>query len=216
MRWPLQARFRFRPGTRRTSFGRALRALCVTLVVGGCGGQIHSDHGFGGLSAPMFSAAAFQMSAIPPPWLQPEPLQPTAPTQLDGAAVGAVQSVTTRAAALQVSVNAVLDPLRASGAQLPNGTRAVAVYVQIRNHGPATYNSSATGDFTLAVSHGPVTPLLVPHGACKTPLNDFDRAITSGEDRVGCIAFSVARDARVEAVEFSPHAEPAGRLSWRP
>lgn len=116
---------------------------------------------------------------------------------------------------LEVDVRGLLDPLLGSGAVLPRGTRAVAAFVQIRNSGPGTYDSSATGDFGLVVTRGLVTPLMIPRGRCRTPLNDFDRDITAGEDRVGCVAFAVSRGARLLSITFSAHADPRMRLSWR-
>jgi hypothetical protein len=110
----------------------------------------------------------------------------------------------------------VIDPLRGSGAKLQRGTRAVAVIVQIRSSGPAIYDSSATGDISLVTSGGPVTPVLATRGVCTTPVNDFDRYITTGEDRVGCVAFAVADTATLDAVRFLPHARLRGRLTWAP
>jgi hypothetical protein len=218
MRLSVKARTRPASGRLRPIFTGALAAASVALAAAGCGdGQNHAGsvrHRAG--SPHTFASRGVELTALTPVWLQPSPLQHAAPARLYGAAIGVAQSVNTRGAALRVTVNAVIDPLRGSGAQLPDRTRAVAVYVQLRNHGPAAYNSSATADFTLTVSRGLVTPLLVPHGLCRTPLNDFDRQITAGEDRVGCVAFSVAQHARVEAVRFSPHAQSTGRLSWQP
>lgn len=108
----------------------------------------------------------------------------------------------------------MIDPLTGSGAKLPAGTRAVAVLVQIRNSGPAVYDSSATGDFTVIPSGGAVTPVLATRGICKTPVEDFDRYLTAGEDRVGCVVFAIPIGATVTGVRFSPHAEAKGRLVW--
>ena len=88
--------------------------------------------------------------------------------------------------------------------------------MQIRNAGPDVYDSSATGDISVVPSSGAVTPVLATRGPCKTPLEDFDRYITEGEDRVGCVVFAVSRAATIEAVRFSPHAQAAGRLVWAP
>jgi hypothetical protein len=110
----------------------------------------------------------------------------------------------------------VIDPLPAAGAGLPSGTRAVGVIVQIRSSGPKLYDSSATGDIELRASGGVVTPVLATRGICRTPLDDFDRYITPGEDRVGCVAFAVANGATLDAVWFSPHAHRLGRLTWAP
>lgn len=146
------------------------------------------------------------------------PLAPTAPPWLRGGrtepGVGATQSVTTRGAHLQVTLERVIDPLLGAGAALPPGTRAVAVLVRIASSGPALYDSSATGDFSLHASAGVVTPALATRGICRTPLNDFDRYITAGEVRSGCVVFAVPKHAVVTAVRFSPHAQATGRLTW--
>ena len=109
----------------------------------------------------------------------------------------------------------LIDPLRNSGAALLSGTRAVAVLVRIANSGPAIYDSSATGDFSVVSSAGVATPVFVPTGICQTPLRDFDNYIVGGDVRTGCVAFAVGSRARVLSVRFSPHAGAAGRLTWR-
>jgi hypothetical protein len=115
-----------------------------------------------------------------------------------------------------VKLREVIDPLRGSGAKLQRGTRAVGVIVQIRSSGPRVYDSSATGDISLVASRGPVTPVLATRGVCRTPLNDFDRYITAGEDRVGCVVFAVSDTATLDAVRFLPHAHLRGQLIWAP
>ena len=129
--------------------------------------------------------------------------------------VGAAQPVRSGGAALTVTVRTVIDPLVGSGASLQPGTRAVGVEVAIRNAGPAVYDSSATGDISLAVTRGSVSPVFASAGVCETPDQDFDSYITAGEDRMGCVAFAVPAHSRVLAVRFSPHAQDADRLSWR-
>jgi len=131
-------------------------------------------------------------------------------------AVGIAQRVHTSGASLTVTLTRVIDPLRASGADLPPHTRAVGVIVQIRSFGPALYDSSATGDISLMSSAGITTPALATRGICRTPLNDFDRYITTGEHRTGCVVFIVADGATLDAVRFSPHAHRLGRLTWAP
>ncbi len=110
----------------------------------------------------------------------------------------------------------VIDPLTDSGMALLPGTRAVGVLVELDNAGPALYDSSATGDFSLVVSHGPVTPEFVQRGICQTPVEDFDRYMTAGAFRSGCVAFALEQSARVLAVRFDPHDQPRGRLTWVP
>ena len=177
------------------------------------------------------------LSPTPPRALSPTPralgpaparaLGPTQPGQLSRRApvslvrgslppVGATQRIDSGGARLAVTLRRVIDPLRGSGAELPPGSRAVGVILQIRSAGPGVYDSSATGDIRLIASSGVVTPVLATHGICKTPLDDFDRFITAGEDRIGCVVFAVADGATLDAVRFSPHARQLGRLSWAP
>jgi hypothetical protein len=146
-------------------------------------------------------------------------LSPRAPATLRSASLpqpGVTQRVDAGGARLWVTLRSVIDPLRGSGAELPAGTRAVGVVIQIRSAGPKLYDSSATGDVSISVSGGVVTPVLATRGTCRTPLEDFDRYITTGEDRSGCVVFAVADDATLDAVRFSPHAHRLGRLTWAP
>ena len=74
----------------------------------------------------------------------------------------------------------------------PPGTRVVGVEVQIANAGPAIYDSSATGDGSPWCHRAAASrPSSRPASACKTPLEDFDRYITAGEDRVGCVVYAI-------------------------
>jgi hypothetical protein len=150
--------------------------------------------------------ASRQLTAAPPSSISRHPLP----------AVGATQRVDAGGARLSVTLRRVIDPLRDSGADLQSGTRAVGVIVQIRSAGPKVYDSSATSDVAVVVSGGAVTPVLATRGICRTPLNDFDRYITAGEDRVGCVVFAVDDGATIDAVRFSPHARAHGRLTWAP
>jgi len=113
-----------------------------------------------------------------------------------------------------VTIIALIDPLKGSGAALLPGTRAVGLQVRIANAGPEIYDSSATGDFSVVASSGGVVPVFAPHGICETPLEDFDRYMLPGQVRSGCVAFSVPDGGRVMAVRFSPHAQAVGRLTW--
>jgi hypothetical protein len=128
--------------------------------------------------------------------------------------VGATELVHAPGATLSVTVSGVIDPLAGSGAALQPGTRAVAVRVRIENLGPGIYDSSATGDISVVPSSGTATPVFVPQGSCQTPLRDFDNYISDGEVRDGCVAFAVDVGAKVMAVRFSPHGQPAGGASW--
>ena len=156
-------------------------------------------------------------------------LTSTAPARLDrppaerrrrrapaGAPVGTAQQTGSDGARLTVTVQRLIDPLRGSGASLLPGTRAVAILVTLVNAGPDVYDSSATGDFSLVASRGPVTPVFVPTGICQTPAEDFDRYMTAGEERSGCVAFAVPGRAHVLAVQFSPQARRVGQRTWVP
>jgi hypothetical protein len=197
MHWPL----------RTVPIGVTLLVLAA-LCLAGCGGSARRTRRRGqstGLT-PLPVGAGTRLSRSPPNSLRRGALTP----------VGAEQQVDAGGARLTVTLRGVIDPLRASGARLAPGTRAVGVLIQIRNAGPRLYDSSATGDVRLVSSEGTVTPVLVTRGVCRTPLNDFDRYITPGEDRVGCVAFAVANGATLDAVWFSPHAQRLGRLTWAP
>ena len=137
------------------------------------------------------------------------------PAARQGQPIGAAQHVRARAAALTVMVQEVLDPLSGSGASLPPGSRAIGVLVRIANGGPGIYDSSATGDVSIAVSAGPAEPVYAPAGICRTPDQDFDNYITPGQVRSGCVVFAVPRRAVVEAVRFSPNADRRARVAWR-
>ena len=182
-------------------------ALLVIAGIAGCGrtADLHAGVGAEGDLKPMPVSGAPSLSI-------------DAPSRLRGPlpGVGATQWVDASGARLGVTLRRVIDPLFGSGAQLPGGARAVAVVIQIRNSGPKLYDSSATGDITLIASKGVVTPVLATHGICRTPLDDFDRYITVGEDRSGCVVFAVANGATLDAVRFSPHARRLGRLTWAP
>jgi hypothetical protein len=117
-------------------------------------------------------------------------------------------------AQLDVTITRVVDPLRDTGASLLPGTHAVGVLVRLDNHGPAVYDSSATGDFSIVPTAGPAPPVFAPSGSCQTEDRDFDNYITAGEVRTGCVTFALHNGAQVKAVRFSPHAQLAGRVSW--
>ncbi len=132
-----------------------------------------------------------------------------------GVAVGATQRVHAAGSTLSVRVSRVIDPLRGSGATLPPGSRAVAVFASILNHGPAVYDSSSTTDISLGVSSGFATPVYAPQGACQTQLRNWDNYIVATDTVSGCVSFAVPGHATVTAVRFSPHGQAKGRVSWR-
>jgi hypothetical protein len=132
-----------------------------------------------------------------------------------GAPIGATQRVDARGSTLSVTVTAVLDPLRDSGAALVRGTRAAGVKVTIRDEAGATYDSTASGDLSVATSAGPASPLFIKQGVCQTPLADFESLIGVGETRTGCVGFAVPGHARILSVRFSPHSRAPGSVAWR-
>jgi hypothetical protein len=129
--------------------------------------------------------------------------------------VGATLRAHAGGSALDVTVSKVLDPLAQTGASLLPGMRATGVQVAIRNAGGATYDSTASGDWSILSTAGLASPLFVRHGTCQTPLADFESLIGVGETRTGCVAFSVPRRARILSVRFSPHSRAPGTVAWR-
>jgi hypothetical protein len=116
---------------------------------------------------------------------------------------------------LLVTVTRVLDPLTGTGAALLPGHRAAGVQVTVRVVGGATYDSTASGDWSILTTAGLASPLFVKQGACETPLADFESLIGVGESRDGCVAFTVPRRARILSVRFSPHSRAPGTVAWR-
>jgi hypothetical protein len=116
---------------------------------------------------------------------------------------------------LDVTVTKVLDGLSITGAAPPAGMRATGVEVVIHNVAGATYDSTASGDWSLLTTAGLASPLFVRHGQCETPLTDFESLIGVGETRTGCVAFSVPRRARILSVRFSPNSRARGTVAWR-
>lgn len=116
---------------------------------------------------------------------------------------------------LLVTVARVLDPLTGTGSALLPGHRATGVQVTIRVVAGATYDSTASGDWSLLASAGLASPLFVRQGVCQTQLADFESLIGVGESRDGCVAFTVPRHARILSVRFSPHSRARGTVAWR-
>ena len=144
----------------------------------------------------------------------------SAPTQSrttprDLPAVGASRRVPASGTTLIVTIRSLVDPLRGSGTPVAPGMKPVAVLVSVRNAGPGSYDSSATGDFSLDSAAGQGSPLFVQKGACQTPLRDFMNAISAGELRTGCVAFSIPSDQQPTTVGFAPDGGSAGpRRLW--
>jgi hypothetical protein len=132
-----------------------------------------------------------------------------------GAPVGTPQHVHAGSSTLLVTVSRVLDPLTGIGSPLLPGHRATGVEVAIRAVAGATYDSTASGDWSIMTTAGRASPLFVKQGLCETPLTDFESLIGVGESREGCVAFSVPRHARILSVRFSPHSRAPGTVAWR-
>jgi hypothetical protein len=132
-------------------------------------------------------------------------------------AVGQTQQLTAYGSTLHVTVTQVIDPLPYHGANVVPGTRPVGVEVRIAVVGGATYDSTASGDWSLQLSsaNADATPLAVKSGVCETPLVDFESAIYGGDVRPGCVAFSLPAHAKIAAVVFSPHSNAAKAVRWR-
>jgi hypothetical protein len=129
--------------------------------------------------------------------------------------VGSTLRVHAGTSTLAVTVTKVLDPLTATGSALLPGHRATGVEVDVRDESGATYDSTASGDWSILSTAGLASPLFVKQGVCETPLADFESLIGVGESRTGCVAFSVPRHARVLSVRFSPHSRARGSVAWR-
>ena len=132
-------------------------------------------------------------------------------------AVGQTQQLTAYGSMLHVTVTKVIDPLPYHGANVVPGTRPVGVEVRIAVVGGATYDSTASGDWSLelAPASADATPLAVNSGVCETQLVDFESAIYGGDVRPGCVAFSLPAHAKIAAVVFSPHSNAAKAVRWR-
>jgi hypothetical protein len=129
--------------------------------------------------------------------------------------VGSALPVHAGSSTLVVTVARVLDPLTGTGSALLPGHRATGVQVTIRVVAGATYDSTASGDWSLLTSAGLASPLFVKQGVCQTQLADFESLIGVGESRDGCVAFTVPRHARILSVRFSPHSRARGTVAWR-
>jgi hypothetical protein len=129
--------------------------------------------------------------------------------------VGTALRVHAGSSTLLVTVTRVLDPLTGTGSALLPGHRAAGVQVTIRAVAGATYDSTASGDWSILTTAGLASPLFVKQGVCQTPLADFESLIGVGESRDGCVAFTVPRHARILSVRFSPHSRAPGTVAWR-
>jgi hypothetical protein len=145
---------------------------------------------------------------------KPKPKPKPRPKGPKGPPVGRAQDVITHGSHLTVTITHVIA-LTATGSALLPGTRQVGVELTIDNHGPETYDSTASGDVSIVLSSGQAAPLDVRRGPCETQLVDFESAIYPGDIRQGCVGFSLPRGAKVLAARFSPESRPPGTLTWR-
>jgi hypothetical protein len=183
-------------------------AAALTLAVAGCGGAAHSSTADNttASSSPSSSSTTTATTSPPPARRRRRPR---------GAPVGAALRVHAGTSTLLVTVSKVLDPLTGTGSALPPGHRATGVQVTIRDVAGATYDSTASGDWSILSTAGLASPLFVKQGVCETPLADFESLIGVGESRDGCVAFSVPKHARILSVRFSPHSRARGSVAWR-
>jgi hypothetical protein len=132
-------------------------------------------------------------------------------------AIGQTQQLDAYGSMLHVTVTKVIDPLPYRGANVVPGTRPVGVEVRIAVVGGATYDSTASGDWSLQLAHtsAGATPLAINSGVCETQLVDFESAIYSGDVRVGCVGFSLPKHAKIAAVVFAAHSNAAKAVRWR-
>jgi hypothetical protein len=195
----------------------AVALLCAALgagaVIAGCGGSSGSGSSTP-TSTPISStttSSTTSSAARHKHHHRDKPRKPKLP------AVGQTQQLTAYGSALHVTVTEVIDPLPYHGANVVPGTRPVGVVVRIAVVGGATYDSTASGDWSLQLTPAgaDATPLSVNSGVCETQLVDFESAIYSGDVRPGCVAFSLPKHARIAAVVFSPHSNAAKAVRWR-
>ncbi len=183
--------------------------MLLSLGAAGCGGsRSGATAGTAGRSSTQASSSTAHTSTRRAPAGDRRPRPPGAP-------VGAALRVHAGTSALLVTVSEVLDPLPDAGSALLAGQRAAGVRVMIRDEKGSTYDSTASGDWSLVTTAGRASPLFVRHGVCQTPLTDFESLIGVGESRSGCVAFSVPRRARILSVRFSPHSRARGSVAWR-
>ena len=177
------------------------------LAVAGCGGSGSSSSSASATTTAGPSATTTASTSAPAP--PPRRRRPR------GAPVGAALRVRAGTSTLLVTVARVLDPLSGTGSAPPPGSRATGVQVSIRGVTGATYDSTASGDWSILTTAGLASPLFVKQGVCETPLADFESLIGVGQSREGCVAFSVPRRARILSVRFSPHSRARGTVAWR-
>jgi hypothetical protein len=194
------------PRSLRLPVSLALGAA-LTLGVTGCGGSAHSSTASSATTSSSPSSSSTTTATTSAlPRRRPRPR---------GAPVGTALRVHAGTSTLLVTVSRVLDPLSGTGSALLPGHRASGVEVTIRGIAGSTYDSTASGDWSILTTAGRASPLFVKHGVCQTPLADFESLVGVGESRDGCVAFSLPRHARILSVRFSPHSRARGSVAWR-
>jgi hypothetical protein len=206
-------------GRPRPAGGRRRAAVAGALVVGlglaGCGsGGSHSATSASTGPGPSSHTSTASHHTKPKhhhQHHQPRPPKPKLPP------IGTTQSLNAYGSHLHVTATKVLDPLPYRAANVLAGTRPVGVEVRIAVISGATYDSTASGDWSLEVSPAGAgaAPLSVNSGVCETPLQDFESAVYGGDVRPGCVAFSVPKHAKITAVVFAPHSNTAKAVRWR-
>jgi hypothetical protein len=186
-------------------------ALGAGAVIAGCGGSGGSGSSTSTSTSTSTSSATTSSTTSSVTHKRHKHHKPKLP------AVGQTQQLTAYGSTLHVTVTQVIDPLPYHGANVVPGTRPVGVEVRIAVVGGATYDSTASGDWSLqlASANADATPLAVKSGVCETPLVDFESAIYGGDVRPGCVAFSLPAHAKIAAVVFSPHSNAAKAVRWR-
>jgi hypothetical protein len=188
----------------------------VALSVAGCGGSGHGGTQTAtGSSGPASTSASVTGSSTSTSTTTPPRRRRRPRARPRGAPVGTAQRVNAGSSTLLVTVTKVLDPLTDTGSKLLPGQRATGVQVSIQGVAGATYDSTASGDWSILSTAGLASPLFAKQGVCETPLADFESLIGVGETRDGCVAFSVPRHARILSVRFSPHSRAPGTVAWR-
>jgi hypothetical protein len=183
-------------------------SAALLLAVAGCGGSTSGSSSSATSATASSRSSTASTTSTSPPRRKPRP-------RPRGARVGSTLRVHAGTSTLAVTVTKVFDPLTATGVALLPGHRATGVEVDVRDESGATYDSTASGDWSILSTAGLASPLFVKQGVCETPLADFESLIGVGESRTGCVAFSVPRHARVLSVRFSPHSRARGSVAWR-
>jgi hypothetical protein len=190
-------------------------AVCAGAAIAGCGGSGGSGSSTSSTSSDTSvsssSTGTSETSSTTTSQSRHKRPQPKLP------AVGQTQSLGAYGSLLHVTVTNVIDPLPYHGANVLSGTRPVGVEVRIAVVGGATYDSTASGDWSLSLqpASADAAPLDIKSGVCETPLQDFESAIYGGDVRVGCVAFSLPEHAKIAAIIFSAHSNPAKSVRWR-